>query len=133
MLTIILALALSAPLQAGPAMAAATPENAAPFLGNWTLAGDGPNGSVTFVLAVNADAGKVVAEISGEVMPKIAITDVSKTPTALFLAFNFDYQGSPVPVALTLTPADGKIAMNMDFAGGAYVVVGGATRIQPKP
>jgi hypothetical protein len=110
----------------------ATPDNAAAFLGNWTLNGTGPNGPSTFALTVKAEGGKVLAEISGPQMPRQAIADISKTATALVLAFNFDYQGNPVPVALTLTPADGKIGLYMDFAGGAYVLEGGATKADAK-
>ena len=111
----------------------ATPENAAGFLGNWTLNGTGANGPASFALTVKTEGGKVLAEISGPVMPRVAITDISKAATALVLAFNFDYQGQPVPVALTLTPVDGKIGVHMDFAAGAYVLEGGATKVEPKP
>ena len=84
------------------------------------------------VAPVGLEAGKVLAEISGPQMPRQAIADISKTSTALLLAFNFDYQGNPIPVALTLTPADGKIDVHMDFAGGAYVLEGGATKAESK-
>jgi hypothetical protein len=123
----------SAPAQSVPAAVPATPENAAPFLGDWTLTGNGPNGEATFTLTVRADAGKLVGEISGPQMPRHAISDISKAAVALLIAFNFDYQGNPVPVAVTLTPADGKVGLHMDFAGGAYVLEGGATKASPKP
>jgi hypothetical protein len=125
-------LTTAASAQTAASATPATAENAAAFLGDWTISGSGPNGSVTFALTIKADAGKVVGEISGEVMARQTITDISKSPTSLLLAFSFDYQGNPVGVALTLTPADGKVGVNMDFASGAYVVVGGATKAVPK-
>ena len=82
---------------------------------------------------MKSEGGKVLAEISGPVMPRVPITDISKAATALVLAFNFDYQGQPIPVALTLTPADGKIGVHMDFAAGAYILEGGATKAESKP
>ena len=115
------------------ALVPATPDNAAPFLGNWTLNGTGANGPASFALSVKAEGGKVLAEISGPQMPRQPIADISKAATALVLAFSFDYQGQPIPVALTLTPADGKIGVYMDFAAGAYILEGGATKAEPKP
>jgi hypothetical protein len=126
-------LAVTAAAQSASPAVPATPDNAAAFLGDWTLNGSGANGPATFALTVKAEAGKVLAEISGPQMPRQAIADISKTSTALLLAFNFDYQGNPIPVALTLTPADGKIGVHMDFAGGAYVLEGGATKAESKP
>ena len=109
------------------------PLDAAGFLGNWTLNGTGANGPASFALTVKAEGGKVLAEISGPVMPRVPITEISKATTALVLAFNFDYQGQPIPVALTLTPADGKIGVYRDFAAGAYILEGGATKVESKP
>ena len=129
-LLVVLSLIVTAAAQS--ALVPATPDNAAAFLGNWTLNGTGANGPASFALTVKTEGGKVLAEITGPQMPRQAIADISKTATALVLAFNFDYQGNPVPVALTLTPADGKIGLYMDFAGGAYVLEGGATKADAK-
>ena len=131
MLLIVLFLTVTAAAQS--ALVPATPDNAAPFLGNWTLNGTGANGPASFALTVKAEGGKVLAEISGPQMPRQPITDISKTSTALVLAFSFDYQGQPIPVALTLTPADGKIGVHMDFAAGAYILEGAATKAESKP
>jgi hypothetical protein len=130
---VVLSLTVTAAGQTAAPLVSATPANAAPFLGNWTLNGTGANGPASFALTVKAEGGTVLAEISGPQMPRQAITDISKTTTALVLAFSFDYQGSPVPVSLTLTPADGKIGVYMDFAAGAYIVEGGATKAESKP
>ena len=130
-LLVVLSLIVTAAAQS--ALVPATPDNAAAFLGNWALNGTGANGPASFALTVKTEGGKVLAEITGPQMPRQAITDISKAATALVLAFNFDYQGQPIPVALTLTPADGKIGVHMDFAAGAYVLEGGATKAESKP
>lgn len=118
---------------AAPAVVPATPENAAAFIGDWTLAANGPNGPSSFALTVKNAEGKVVGEISAEMMPRQVIEDISKSDAALRLYFTFDYQGTPVPVVVTLTPADGKIGAVLDFADGAYVMNGAATRAVAKP
>jgi hypothetical protein len=116
-----------------PTSVVATAENAAVFLGNWTLTAEGQQGPATFSLAVRPEAGKVLAEISSTVMPKQAITDITMLGPALVLRYSFDYQGMAIPVALTLTPSEGKTAVNMAFADGQYVMTGSAAKAETKP
>jgi hypothetical protein len=121
------AAAPAAPVASG-APAAATPESAAAFLGDWTLAAEGPNGPATFALAVKAKDGTVGAEISSEMQPLQQITDVTMSGASLVLKYLFDYQGTPVPVVVTLKPADDKVGAQLDFADGAYQMSGTATK-----
>jgi hypothetical protein len=69
-----------------------------------------------------------VGEISSDQMAKTAITDVSKNDTTLVLRFTFDYQGNGVNAVVTLKPTGDKVASAIDFADGAYVVSGNATK-----
>ena len=120
--------ASSAAPAASGAPAPATPESAAAFLGDWTLTEEGPNGPATFVLAVKAKDGAVGAEISSEMQPLQQITDVTVSGTSLILKYMFDYQGTPVPVVVTLKPADDKVGAQLDFADGAYLMTGTAAK-----
>ena len=107
----------------------ATAAEAARFLGDWILAMQGPNGPATFNLSVTVEKEKAVGEISSEMMPKQAITDVTVDKESLVLSYSFDYQGNAVDAAVTLTPGtDGKVAAQISFAGGAYVMTGSATK-----
>jgi hypothetical protein len=123
------------PAPAAPAAAsvpiAATPENAAFFLGDWTLTAEGVNGPATFAVSVKADEGKVTADISSETQPRQAITDVSKNDTSLILRYTFDYQGMAVPVVVSMKPAEDKTGVQLDFADGAYQMVGTAAKNKP--
>jgi hypothetical protein len=109
----------------------ATPADAAPFLGDWTLTLQGPNGPGAFDLTVKTEEQKVVGEISvptGE-MPKNFIPDVAMNDKTMELRYSFDYQGNNVPAVVSLTPAaDGKINAQIDFAGGAYLMTGTAAK-----
>lgn len=106
-----------------------SPADAAPFIGAWTLALQGPNGPATFTVVIKVDKDKVVAETSSEQMPVQPITNVTKADKSLVLRYNFDYQGQSVDAAITLTPgADGKVSAQADFAGGAYTMTGTATK-----
>jgi hypothetical protein len=110
----------------------ATPTEAAPFIGQWTLALQGPNGPGTFDLAVKVENDKVVGEIGSEQMPKQAINDVSADKDTLVLSYSFDYQGNAVDATVSLGPAkDGKVPAQISFAGGAYVMSGSATKKDP--
>jgi hypothetical protein len=125
------AAAPAAPNSAAPV--AATPENAAAFIGDRPLRADGANGPATFNLTVKNDAGKVVGEISSEMQPKTPITDVWKGAKDLTLRYNFDYQGMSVPVVVTLTPGADKTDALIDFADGAYQMAGTAKKGQGSP
>jgi hypothetical protein len=111
------------------APAPATAAEAAPFLGDWTLTLEGPNGAAGFDLTVKVETDKVVGEISGAGMGPQPITDVSKADKSLVLRYSFDYQGTPVAAVVSLTPAaDGKTSAQIDFAGGAYLMTGSAAK-----
>jgi hypothetical protein len=106
-----------------------TAADATPFLGDWVLTLEGPNGPGSFALSVNVEKEKVVGEISSETMPKQAITDVAKADKDLILRYTFTWEGNPVEAAVSLKPAaDGKMAAQIDFAGGAYVMSGTAVK-----
>ena len=107
----------------------ASATDAAPFIGDWTLALEGPNGPATFGLAVKAEQEKVSAELVSEAMGAQTITSIAKAEKALVLSYSFTYDGNNVDAAIRLTPAsDGKMAAQIDFAGGAYVMTGTATK-----
>ena len=118
--------------QSGGAPQATTqvsPADASAFIGDWTLNLQGPNGPGTFDLAVKVEKEKVVGEISVETMPTQPIVDITKADKSLFLRYAFDYEGNPVSAVVSLTPTDeGKVSAQIDFAGGAYIMTGAATK-----
>jgi hypothetical protein len=107
---------------------------AAPFLGDWTLTLQGPNGPGVFSLTVKVDKEKVVGEIGSDQMATQAITDITKVDKALVLNYSFNYEGNAVSATVTLSPSADKITAQIDFAGGAYVMSGtAAKKDKPKP
>jgi len=134
--TLFAAVTLAALLVGSPAAqpAQATPAEAAPYLGDWTLELQGPNGPGTFTLSIKTDNDKVVAEIAIPNLPAQPITDVVKTDKTLVLRYSFPYEGNPVDAAVSLTPgAEGKVGAQIDFAGGAYTMAGTAVKKEKKP
>jgi hypothetical protein len=127
--TLIASTALMAGLLTPQLTAQVTASDAAPFVGDWSLALQGTNGPGTFDLTIKVDKDKVVGEIKNPELPAQAITDITKVEKSLVLRYSFDYQGNPVDAAVSLTPAEGgKTNAEIDFAGGAYVMSGTATK-----
>ena len=110
------------------APAPATPDNASSFIGDWTLTLQGQDGPGVFALTVKVVDGKVVGEITSEGQPPHAITDIKKSDTSLLLRYTFDYQGMAVSALVTLKPDGEKVAAVIDFADGAYLMSGAATK-----
>ena len=109
--------------------AQATPADAAPFVGDWTLTMQGPNGPGAFDLSVKVEKEKVLAEISSEMLPKQPITSITMAAKTLVLGYSFQWEGNPVEAVVSLTPAaDDKTTAQIDFAGGAYVMTGTAAK-----
>lgn len=140
--TAVLSMALAGSLLAMPAVAASdssfvaftqagqvTPQQAAPFIGDWTLALQGPNGPGTFAVSLKVEKDKVVGEVSSDQLPKLPVTSISMADKNLVLGYSFTWEGNPVEAVITLTPGtEGKTAAQIDFAGGAYVMTGTAVK-----
>jgi hypothetical protein len=106
-----------------------TASDAAPFIGDWTLTLQGPNGPGTFALSLKVEKEKVTGEISSEQLPKQPITDMSIADKRLNLGYSFTWEGTPVEAVVSLWPSDdGKMSAQIDFAGGAYIMLGTASR-----
>ena len=111
------------------ALAQVTAADAAPFLGDWTLAMQGPNGPGTFNLSVKVEDDKVVGEIGSDALPTQKVTSISKTEKSLVVNYSFPWEGNSIDAVVSLTPGtDGKVAAQIDFAGGAYTMTGTATK-----
>jgi hypothetical protein len=105
------------------------PADAASLVGDWTIAAESPMGPSAFLLTLKVADGKVVGEISSDMQPKAAITDITKAGAVVTLRYTFDYQGNGVPAAITLTPGAAEtLTVVFDFADGAFTMNGTATR-----
>jgi hypothetical protein len=114
---------------AATAAAPLTVAQLAPFLGDWTLDMQGPNGPAAFTLSVRSEADKPAADITSDQMPKQPISDFSMSEKSLVLGYSFNYEGNPVSAVIYLTPDEkGETRATIDFAGGAYVMNGTAKK-----
>ena len=120
-------------LNQGQAPAEVSAAAAAPFLGDWTLTLQGPNGPGVFDLSLKVEKEKLTGEISNPQLPKQAIRDISMADKTLVLGYAFTWENNPVEAVVSLTPAaDGKMTAQIDFAGGAYIMSGTAAKKKDK-
>jgi len=129
LVSIFLVAGLATPHMGAQQAPSVTPADAEPFLGEWTLTLQGPNGPGAFGLTVKVESEKVVGAITNEMMPAQAISTISKVDKSLVLAYTFPWEGNPVDATVSLTPGEeGKMSAQIDFAGGAYVMSGTAAK-----
>ena len=71
-----------------------TPEQAAPFIGDWAVTVNMNTFEATFAVAVKADGGKVTATVSSAGQPTVNVTDISLAGKNLVLKYFSDTQGT---------------------------------------
>ena len=108
-----------------------TPEQVAPFLGDWAVTVNMNTFEATFAVAVKADSGKVTATVSSAGQPTVNVADISLAGKSLVLKYSTDIQGNPVSTAMTLTPEGQGLRANMALMDGQYEMAGSATRQAP--
>jgi hypothetical protein len=119
----------AAPGYATPLRTQISAADAAPFIGDWTLELQGANGPATFNLSLKVESDKVVGEIGSDATAVQKIATISKADKSLVLNYTFPYDGNTIDAVVSLTPGEeGKMAAQIDFAGGAYTMTGTATR-----
>lgn len=123
--TAVAALALSTVVAA---QGAATPADAAKFIGDWSITLDTPQGAMAMDVKVKEAEGKLTGEAGSAEMGTSPITDISRAGESLVLKYLLDFQGTPVPIKITLTPSGEKMAFNFDAADGQFMLDGAATK-----
>ncbi len=109
-----------------------TPEQAAPFIGDWLVSLSMGAGEATLAVGVKADAGKVIATVGSDTQPTVNVTDVSLSGKSLVLKYVSDMQGAPISTVLTLMPdaAGPALRANMTI-NGQYEMAGTAAKQAP--
>lgn len=108
--------------------ARATLENAAAFLGEWTLNLEGPNGPAAMAVVLKNNAGRIAGEVSSETQPAQTVSAFTRRGTALELRYTVDFEGTHIEGVVTLTSTNGTIAASVNLADGAFVMEGTATK-----
>src|SRR3954452_21299381 len=118
----------SAPQTAPPSVA---PADAAPFVGDWTVAAFSQMGPATFALSVKTDAGKIAATVGSDTQATVTVPDISVTGKSLVLKYTTDYGGTPVPTVMTLTPDGQGLKAALAMMDGQFEMSGTAAKRVP--
>ena len=108
-----------------------TPAQAAPFAGDWTVTAFSQMGPATFALSVKADAGKVTATVASEPQPPVSVTQIALAGKSLVLRYVTDYQGTPIPTVMTLTPDGQNLKADLALMDGQFEMSGTAAKRLP--
>jgi uncharacterized protein len=105
-----------------------SPAQAAPFIGDWTAAITSQMGPTTYAVSVKVEGGKVVAAVSGGVFPPATVSDISLVGKNLFLKYASDFQGTPIPSLLAMTPQGQNMLLTISLMDGQFEMAGTATK-----
>lgn len=75
----------------------ATPQNAAAFLGEWDLSGQGSNGPASFTLSIKPQGETLTAVLTNSDNLPQTVTEVSMVGSALSLSLTFSNAGNEYP------------------------------------
>jgi hypothetical protein len=106
----------------------ATPQNAAAYLGDWDLSGEGSNGPASFTLSLTSEGDALTAVLMNADKEVQTVTDISMAGSALSLNVTFLNGGAEYPSVVTLTPSAEKVALHINVAGGLAQLDGTATK-----
>jgi hypothetical protein len=128
-LTFGLALATGLFASDGTAQNTLPTDQAEPFIGNWALNLEGGPEPIVLQLTVRDEGGQVGAEV-GSLMggPNSVVSSIVKSGEDLVLSYSADFQGTAIPVAITLVPGADGMKASVDFAGGQFTVAGSAAK-----
>jgi type 1 glutamine amidotransferase len=101
---------------------------AAPFLGDWAAAVTSQMGPTTMLISVKVESGKVVATVSGGVFPRTNVSDISLVGKNLFLKYTSEFQGTPIPTLVAMTPQGQDMLVTVSLMDGQFEMAGTATK-----
>lgn len=112
----------------GAASTSVSSAEAKDFLGDWRIAAEGMQGPITINLTLKDQDGRTAGDIGADGMPPSQITEVRKSGDTVTLRYSFEYEGNEVPTVVTLKPDGETLEVSFDFADGAFIMPGTATR-----
>ena len=111
--------------------AKATAQNAAAFVGEWELSGEGTHGPASFTLSIKSKDKALATELKkGETAQ--TVNEVSLVGSKLELAVVFKSDAGEHPGVITLTPSGEKTLLHIAVDGGLATLDGTAKKKDKK-
>ena len=108
-----------------------TPDQAAPFVGNWLVTLSMGGNDFPLTVSVTADAVKVAATVSSGMQPTTNVSGISLAGKSLVLKYVTGMQGTAMSNVMTLTPDGAAMRANLSVMDGQYEMAGTAAKQAP--
>jgi hypothetical protein len=106
-----------------------TAEQAAPFLGSWTVStSSAATGSQTVEVSITRPSEGVRATIKAPNQPESEASNVRLSGRSLLISYNTNYPGMTIPTVLILTPDGAGMRADMSILDGQLEMSGTATK-----
>ena len=119
--------------QPARALTRTTPDEAKPFLGEWTSVVVGPAGPIDVIIEIKVDEGKVVATVSTDVMGDNEVEDITTTEKGITLHYTVEFWGYSGPMVLRLASRGQHLQADFSLMDGWFAFGGVATKRQRIP
>lgn len=108
------------------------PDNAGPFLGEWTSIVDGPSGPLTFALALKVREGKIVATVDSDLLGRHEVEEITASDQGIALRYSADLWGYSGRVVVILIRRGEQLAADFSIMNGQFQFSGLLTRQAPR-
>jgi type 1 glutamine amidotransferase len=105
-----------------------SPEQAVPYIGDWTAAVTSQMGPATFTVSVKVDGGKVIATVSSGTFPTATASEISLSGKNLFLKYVSELPGMSIPGLVAMTPQGSNMLLTISVMDGQFEMAGTATK-----
>ena len=102
---------------------------ARPFVGEWSVTLEGPEGPVELRFDLVDDRGQLLGIVRGWDGSITLAEEITMSGSDLLLSYRMDYWGQGFRVALALSPEVSGLAVTLRGGGGAFTLTGTGVRI----
>jgi hypothetical protein len=119
--------------QAVHASTRTTPDEAKPFLGEWTTVVDGPAGPINFIIDIKVQENRALAAVSTDLLGQNTVEDITTTDTGIALRYTGAMWGYSVPMLVNLARDGDRLRASFSIMDGWFNFGGVATKKQRRP
>ena len=117
----------------GPSTSTVTREQAAPFLGEWTIRTSSPFGPATYLLSLTSAGDTIRGTVKTANQPDVVVTNIRSAQKSLVLTYRSEFAGTPIPTVLILTPAGSDLRVDFSMMDGQFEMSGTGTKGNAPP
>ena len=101
-----------------------TPDEAKPFLGEWTSILDGPTQQITLAIAIKIDDGKVRGTVASDLFAETNVDEITSGDKGISLRFRRDLWGYSGAMLLKLVPDGDHLQVELTIMNGQFTTSG---------